>query len=408
MKIHWVLIFLFVPSTPIYCQSWAVEGRFTPNLISKPKVINPSLSRIYGERRISFDSGISLSRYLNDHIGLNAGWDWGVVDWNFYIEGPRNVFGNAGGKGLLTDNLNMENYFYKAFSMKLLYKIPVGKNIFKISAGPAFRYYRMQEDPTIIGFGLNRTTPYDYNDPAHGPPDVLVNIEPPGKKLYLNIPVSLNYQLFATKKSGFNLGVVYNIAPKPIADSKLTVIMNQNTFIGKFSPRTSFWGLNMQYEYSLTQELLRLASSGVPNGKHRKSLFAELSGNGIGISGNFDMRFKPDRNDGLGFRVGLGSGFIYFSDNAIVNRYLSVPLNLNYIVGKKRSGFESGIGVTPQVALNSVNEGPPILTEGFINLGYRFQPVTKGLIFRGSWTPSVNTAGIYPAIFGISAGYSFK
>lgn len=422
MKITWPLFFFLGSSGYVYCQSWTIDARFTPNLISKPKVVNPSLSKIYGERRIGFDSGISISRYLNNRIGLSAGWDWGIVDWNFYIEGPRNAFGDARGEGLLNENLNIENFSYKALSIRiLLYNVPVRKKVLKISAGPAFRYYRMEEDAIIFGYALNRTIPYDENDPSHGPLDVLVHIEPLGKKLYLNIPVSLNYQLFATKGSNFNLGVLYNIAPKPIADSELTVVMNQNTYKGKFSPRTSFWGVNMQYEFSLekqppknTRSLrkqpLKDSQSPIIDNSYRKSLFAELAGNAIGISTNFDMRFRPGRNDGLGFRAGIGTGLLYYSDNNryYETQYVSMPLNLNYIVGNRRSGFETGIGGTSQFALGSVNDHSQAQFEGFLTAGYRFQPLTKGLMLRANWIPTVNKSGIDPATFGVSAGYSFK
>lgn len=202
---------------------------------------------------------------------------------------------------------------------------------------------------------------------------------------------------------------MHNLTFNPIADSRLTINTNGETYTGKFSPRTSYWGLNMQFEYNLTSGLFKPVSlQPTANGKYRKSLFAEISGNGIGITGNFDMRLKANQNNGLGFRVGAGSGGNYFSDdNETINKYISLPLGLNYILGNKRSGFETGIGITPQFAVNPTNDGTKTKADGFLNIGYRFQPINKGVMFRTTWTPGVNRSGIYADEFGISVGYSF-
>ncbi len=149
----------------------------------------------------------------------------------------------------------------------------------------------------------------------------------------------------------------------------------------------------------------------------RKAVFIEFLGNGLLISGNFDMRFKKGQQDGLGFRAGFGGLTITGIDEAGFSAKAGIfnfPLELNYLVGKKRSAFEGGIGLTP-LYLNaklkiedSKISGSGFGANGFISIGYRFQPLDKGFLFRINWCPIINSSGISPAWFGLSLGYSFK
>lgn len=152
---------------------------------------------------------------------------------------------------------------------------------------------------------------------------------------------------------------------------------------------------------------------------YNKAIFVEVLGDGIGISANYDMRFKKGVQDGLGFRAGIGglniNGTDENSQSASV-RILTVPLSINYLIGKRRSAFEAGLGVTPLYANAAVYDvsGGGITdvngwgASGFINLGYRFQPLKNGFVFRFDWTPAFNSAGFSPAWFGVSAGIGFK
>ena len=138
-------------------------------------------------------------------------------------------------------------------------------------------------------------------------------------------------------------------------------------------------------------------------GKRKKSVFVEFIGNSPFISGNLDMRLKPDRNDGFGLRAGAG----------FVNNYITVPLGLNYIVGKRRSGFETGIGITPVVRiggdqdLNGDLNGPGLDAAGFLNAGYRLQS-RNGFMLRANASVAYADSYFLFGWPGISIGYSFK
>jgi hypothetical protein len=149
----------------------------------------------------------------------------------------------------------------------------------------------------------------------------------------------------------------------------------------------------------------------------RKGVFLEILGNGLLATVNYDMRFNKNRQDGLGFRVGIGGLSVNGTDNAglSVNAgILTIPFEINYLSGKRRSAFEAGLGLTPlfisaKIKLDDEKfGGSGSGTNGFLSLGYRYQPINKGFLFRINWTPIINSYGISPAWFGISFGFSFR
>ncbi|MES3016546.1 MAG: hypothetical protein V4721_02155 [Bacteroidota bacterium] len=152
------------------------------------------------------------------------------------------------------------------------------------------------------------------------------------------------------------------------------------------------------------------------NEMRRKSVYAEFLGNGGFLTANYDVRLNPGRNNGLGVRAGIGFGGFHFlnSDPYWVNsiksgtKYTSIPLQLNYIWGKRRSGLEAGLGITPEFTLNKKGTDPAVQVTGLLNLGYRLQPLDNGLSFRIVASPGIYQGRVFPIGAGISLGYSFK
>jgi len=68
-----------------------------------------------------------------------------------------------------------------------------------------------------------------------------------------------------------------------------------------------------------------------------QAIYVELMGNGLIYSVNYESRFSA-KTGGLGGRIGIG----YFGDG------LSIPMQLNFLIGKKDSNkfFELGGGIT--------------------------------------------------------------
>ncbi|WP_051617596.1 hypothetical protein [Prevotella sp. HUN102] len=177
--------------------------------------------------------------------------------------------------------------------------------------------------------------------------------------------------------------------------------------------------------------LLALGSTtafGQVDSKLNKSIYGELGGASNGIGVNYDARFKEGSQ--WGYRVGFGFGYSktsFLFGVGTSTRVYSVPLEINYLAGKKKSRFEVGAGVnvglyndhfigfeivpdeehhgynvrlTPYISENSVS------AVAFVNIGYRYTS-TRGFQFRVGITPCyqltpnrdvVNRFGLAPYI----------
>ncbi|HET7898899.1 MAG TPA: hypothetical protein VFL47_14540, partial [Flavisolibacter sp.] len=84
----------------------------------------------------------------------------------------------------------------------------------------------------------------------------------------------------------------------------------------------------------------------------------------------------------------------------------SVPLSLNYLIGRDSHFIEVGAGTT------YVTGSPDIFDDGesnfvhHINLGYRYQPTRGGFFFRGGYSP-LFYQGDYGTSFYLGFGHNF-
>ncbi|RYE09386.1 MAG: hypothetical protein EOP51_33350 [Sphingobacteriales bacterium] len=136
-------------------------------------------------------------------------------------------------------------------------------------------------------------------------------------------------------------------------------------------------------------------------------MYLELAGPGLAFSVNYDTRFS-DTRDGLGGRVGFG----YFPNPFF--SIVSVPVQLNYLVGSRSHFLELGAGATylkvgddnnnkKDNDFLSFNAVTGVL--GTATVGYRYQPVDGGFNFRISANPVVGDTFQFTG--GISVGYTF-
>jgi hypothetical protein len=136
--------------------------------------------------------------------------------------------------------------------------------------------------------------------------------------------------------------------------------------------------------------------------KAARTVYGELGGPGI-LSINYDFRFKKAET-GLGMRVGVGGvGFLTAG-------IFTMPVGLNYLAGKDGHYFEAGAGAS-LISLadgETVFEATSTTVFGYLNLGYRYQPVKKGFTGRIFVSPLiVPEAGFFPFYGGVSAGFKF-
>jgi len=146
-----------------------------------------------------------------------------------------------------------------------------------------------------------------------------------------------------------------------------------------------------------------------------RAIYGELLGASQGVGVNYDARFKKGVSDGFGWRAGLGFGYSYSStfvaftiaDDKIdtFNQMfrLAVPLEVNYLLGKRNSKLETGAGVFFCLDRYTSDTGAdPENDYGFspyLSLGYRLV-TSKGFLFRAGVLPSYHFGGgslsLYP------------
>lgn len=137
-------------------------------------------------------------------------------------------------------------------------------------------------------------------------------------------------------------------------------------------------------------------------------VFVEFLGNGLFYSVNYDTRFSK-KVDGLGGKVGFG----YIGVDG--DHYSTFPFLANYLKGKEGHYFEMGVGANFLVADikngGGVGESPEIAKwegwSGSMSLGYRYQPVDGGFLFRAGITPMFKKDEFRPFWPQISVGYAF-
>ena len=142
------------------------------------------------------------------------------------------------------------------------------------------------------------------------------------------------------------------------------------------------------------------------------AVYAELLGQGILYSLNYDYRFS----DHVSMRVGFSSwsipSFMLFVNGTL--SYTGFPIMLNYLAGKGSSRLELGAGIVPstvsvdgnEVFLGSKISGSGTFVLGAATIGYRMQPRSGGLVFRIGLTPLVGADGA-KLYGGISLGGAF-
>ena len=136
------------------------------------------------------------------------------------------------------------------------------------------------------------------------------------------------------------------------------------------------------------------------------AVYVELLGQGLAYSFNYDTRFTKSSR-GIGGRIGIGGWKLNESG------FLTVPVGINYLLGKGNHYFEIGAGATftDFTVFDYFEEENTFHTVGTLDFGYRLQPADGGFSFRAGITPFFgfqDTGYFWPFFGGVSFGYAFK
>jgi len=156
-----------------------------------------------------------------------------------------------------------------------------------------------------------------------------------------------------------------------------------------------------------------------PSNSRSQSFYMEFGGAGIGVSANYEFRFKKNQLDGLGLRAGIGGLHIWLIGDLSIT---SVPIELNYIFnGDHKVSFELGASVVYthvkenfSTFFSEHESNTENLVISYIPVGIRLLSQDKGFMARFNTGPLFNVSS--PNLFaddsvilmvGISIGYMF-
>ena len=126
--------------------------RATPLITARPKVINPSPAKIYGENRISFEGGLDYTRYFkNKPFGIRVGTAMGIVDHTYVLRAPRNAFGMMTGSGEIFSGFTNENYVYNSILMQFVYRIKLKNLTLEAYTGVSKKFYQYSSTGRVYG-----------------------------------------------------------------------------------------------------------------------------------------------------------------------------------------------------------------------------------------------------------------
>lgn len=361
----------------------------SPHWLSGPKLDNSS-PFVQVKDQFAGLGGLSYARFSRSGAGIRAGFNLGYILPRFIIN--RNPDDDA------SDRIHGSVVMYNSLSLEPVYRLKLSKWELELFGGADLRYFHSYGG-TTYGYQFLSENPSEFN--VFGISNYTL-----GNKFQSNLYGGLSFIKSINAANRISIGLIKNFGLSELDGGVLTAKSdNGNTFQSSFSNITDFTGIRVQYGYNIGNKGNQVIA--VIDDLTRHSIFLEVLGSGGVGSINYDRRLKPG-NNGFGIRAGLGLWEQFMHDQDGWERYVSIPLMVNYIIGKRRSGLEGGIGITPEVALKKPVDNARIKALGALNLGYRLQPLKSGFMLRAGWTPVFNRKDFDAAWAGISLGYSFK
>jgi hypothetical protein len=137
-------------------------------------------------------------------------------------------------------------------------------------------------------------------------------------------------------------------------------------------------------------------------GQKGAGIYAELFGNGLFYSINYETRFS-DAPNGFGAKAGLG---VLPSDGSVV---ITVPIMANYLIGKEHHFLEIGAGmIYAHGLLNLINDlsrdNGVVAT---FSVAYKWR-TSKGLYGKIGYAPSFGGGLSVPIWPSLGIGYEFQ
>ena len=132
---------------------------------------------------------------------------------------------------------------------------------------------------------------------------------------------------------------------------------------------------------------------------------------GMGGYGSLNYERLVLRHKDLHVGVRLGAGTYRLRDfETNINPDLTVPFAVNAYYGKTHH-IELGVGQTFTSIVKASQVDFKVTRDNTfssnINLGYRYQKSSRGMMFRINYNPIISTNSVFKHWYGVSIGYSF-
>lgn len=384
-------VLIFSASFNSIAQTNELGFHISPAVLA-PAEFSRDTSIVNARSSIATSAGINFTHFFKSGLGIRAGINFGYMNSKFALSTSNTQF--------LASPIFPSTFLYHSLTLEPVFRFKINQFKLETFAGADLRFF------------------YNNTPGTYGSTLASFDIPAISNNFQSNVYAGLSYIISFKKSNQLSIGLTSNFGLTNIGYGNFSAQSTNSTFQTGFHSVSNSTGLRLQYSYNMEKNKGRENTQKVADitGKRRKVVFIEALGSGGLFSANYDMRFKPDQNDGWGFRIGIGIGedlpvdvykereyFGYYAD-----RYLTIPLNLNYIFGKRRSGFETGITLTPELTSRKLENDPQVKLLTFINAGYRFQPIKKGLLIRAAWTPALINKSFSPLWAGVSLGYGFR
>lgn len=383
-----LFVYAILPGSSVLAQHNELSFQLTPHWLS-PLKLDEASQIARGKDQFAGLGGLSYAHFTNSGFGIRAGFNLGYfrpklsVNRNPSDDFSRQLLGSV--------------VIYNSLSIEPVYRFKWLRSEFELFGGADLRYFN-STGYTSYGTHYESANPSEFST-------FEISVAPYQTKYQSNIYGGVSYIKSINTKSRIGISLISNLGlSKPGGGQFTATADNGNAFQTDFKPVTDFTGIRVQYGYNVRKNEKPNEPS---DGLIRQAIFLEALGSGGLFSLNYDRRLKSG-NDGLGVRVGLGIGTTYESNEDEFKRRVAVPLMVNYVFGRGRSGMETGIGITPEYAVQKTRDDQRMNAWGNLNVLYRLQPVKKGFIMRVGWTPIIGGGGtLDPYFAGVSFGYSF-
>lgn len=383
-----LFIYAILPGSAVVAQHNELSFQLTPHWLS-PLKLDETSQIAQGKDQFAGLGGLSYARFTSSGVGIRVGFNLGYFRPKFIINrNPDDDFSNQ-----LLGSVVM----YNSLSIEPVYRFNWLRSEFEFFGGADLRYFH-SNGYNSYGYHYESTIPSEFST-------FEIRVAPYRTKYQSNIYGGITYIKSISTKNRIGISLITNLGLSKPGGGRFTATAdNGNTFQTNFKPVTDFTGIRVQYGYNVRKNEKPIEPS---DGLIRQAIFLEALGSGGLFSLNYDQRLKSG-NDGLGVRIGLGLGTGYEINADEYKRRVTLPLMVNYIFGRGRSGLETGIGITPEYAVSKPQDDQRMNAWGNLNVLYRFQPTKKGFIMRVGWTPIIGAGGdLDPYFAGVSFGYSF-